>query len=293
MTKLDLRSTLLHWRLPFGFFLLPIFLFALVVNPTVEFWRLVLAFTAIHIFLYPASHAFNSWYDKDEHSIGLLKIPPPVTRSLFVSAWILDVLALGAGFMVGVFFGLCLTLYTLASKAYSWPPIRFKRHPISGWLGVGLVQGALTFVATAQGLAAPLPWTSGKLWLGVLISAVFLWAVYPMTQIYQHEEDARRGDQTISLKLGVRGTFVLSGGLMAVAGGLFILWFSQFQGFGAGLWFALTELPVGVYFIVWAFRSWNQPKNANFRGTMVLNLLASGMTNLFLLWEIFRIWRII
>ncbi len=293
MTNTPLRSTILHWRLPFGFFLLPIFLFAVVVSPPTDLWPLILAFVAIHLFLYPASHAFNSWYDKDEQSIGLLKTPPPVTRSLFLSAWILDALALTTAFFVSWLFGLCLTVYTLASKAYSWPPIRFKRLPISGWLGVGLIQGALTFFATAQGLGTPVAWTSGKLWLGVVIAAVFLWAVYPMTQIYQHEEDGLRGDQTISRKLGIRGTFVLSGLLMGLAGGLFFLWFFLYQGAGFAVLFLISEVPVAVYFTFWAMQCWKNPERANFRGTMVLNLLASGMTNLFFLWEILRIWRII
>ena len=292
MTNAAVRSTILHWRLPFGFFLLPIFLFALVVNPP-ALWRLILAFTAIHLFLYPASHAFNSWYDKDENSIGLLKTPPPVTKSLLVSAWILDGLALTTAFFVGWFFGVCLTVYTLASKAYSWPPIRFKRLPISGWLGVGLIQGALTFLATVQGLGTPTSWTSGKLWLGVVIAAVFLWAIYPMTQIYQHEEDGQRGDQTISRKLGIRGTFVLSGLLMALAGGLFVIWFFVYQGSSFAGWFLVSEVPVAAYFAAWARKCWKNPEKADFRGTMILNLLASGMTNLFFLWEILRVWRII
>ena len=34
------------------------------------------------------------------------------------------------------------------------------------------------------------------------------WRAYPMTQIFQHEED-KRGDETLSLKLGIKGTFLV------------------------------------------------------------------------------------
>ena len=38
-----------------------------------------------------------------------------------------------------------------------------------------------------------------------ILSSLLLFGSYPMTQIYQHEEDARRGDKTLSLKLGIQG----------------------------------------------------------------------------------------
>jgi 1,4-dihydroxy-2-naphthoate octaprenyltransferase len=269
--------------------LLPIYLFALVVNPVSDLFRLFLSFFVIHFLLYPASHAFNTWYDKDQESIGLLKSPPPVHRSLIVSAWVLDFLALLGAFVVGWFFGLCLVVYTLASKVYSWPATRFKRRPVAGWLGVGLVQGSLTFVAVVQGLGHPLPWNAPSLGLGALVAAFFLWGVYPMTQIYQHEEDSRRGDRTISLLVGVRGTFILSGLFLGVAVGLFFLWFLLYQAPGSAWLFALFEVPAFVFFSVWGVSAWRNPASADFTRAMILNLTASGATNLFLLWEILRV----
>ena len=288
MKNSALRSTFLHWRLPFAFFLLPIYLFALVVNPVSDLFKLFLSFFIIHFLLYPASHAFNTWYDKDQESIGLIKSPPPVHRSLIVSAWILDLLALTGAFFVGWFFGLCLSVYTLASKIYSWPAIRFKRRPVAGWLGVGLVQGTLTFAAVVQGLGNPLPWNSPSLWLGALVAAFFLWGVYPMTQIYQHAEDSRRGDRTISLLVGVRGTFVLSGLFLGAAVGLFFTWFFLYHAQGSAWLFVLCELPAFVFFSVWAVSAWKNPAAADFSRAMILNIAASGATNLFLLWEILR-----
>ncbi len=45
---------------------------------------------------------------------------------------------------------------------------------------------------------------------GILCTLV-LWANYPMTQIYQHDEDFKRGDITLSYRLGIKGTFVFTG----------------------------------------------------------------------------------
>jgi 1,4-dihydroxy-2-naphthoate octaprenyltransferase len=47
-----------------------------------------------------------------------------------------------------------------------------------------------------------------------LLSTCLLLGSYPMTQIYQHEEDARRGDKTFSLLLGIKETFIFTAVIM-------------------------------------------------------------------------------
>ncbi len=283
MFAASLRSTLVHLRLPFSFFLLPIFLFgvhaARAVNP-LKAWS---AFFIIHFLLYPASHAFNTWYDRDEGAIGGLASPPPVHGSLAWAAWILDVLALAASWFLGWFFFVCMGLYTLGSKLYSWKVTRIKRRPVAGWIGVGLVQGALTFVAVAQSICTPRSWEDPHLWASVLAAALFLWGVYPMTQIYQHEEDARHGDLTLSRLVGVRGTFLISGGFLAAAVGLFVTLFVLEAGWGRALLFVGLQTPTLVYFLWWAWAVWKDPSRADFRRTMGLNVLASGLMNVFFL----------
>jgi len=277
-----LRSTLVHLRIPFSFFLLPIFLFGLVVGH-VEVWRAWAGFFIIHFLLYPASHAFNTWYDRDEQAIGLLETPPPVHRTLVWAAWILDALALGSAWFLGWVFFVCLTLYTLGSKLYSWKVTRLKRRPLAGWLGVGIVQGALTYVGVVQGLGAPREWTDPLVWGGAITAALFLWGVYPMTQIYQHEEDARHGDMTISRFVGIRGTFVLSAVFLALAVGAFVTLFVLSRGWPTAWLFVGLQTPTLVYFLWWGWRVWKDPTKADFRRTMGLNLLASGLMNLFFL----------
>lgn len=277
------RSTLLHLRLPFSFFLLPIFLFGLLEGHSIDPTRAWAAFFIIHFFLYPASHAFNTWYDRDEGAIGLLSAPPPVHPSLVWAAWVLDALALGSAWFLGWWFFGCLVAYTLGSKLYSWKVTRWKKKPIAGWLGVGIVQGSLTFVAVVQGLGQPRPWTDPILWLGMATAALFLWGVYPITQVYQHEEDARHGDLTMSRLVGIRGTFGLSAGFLGAAVAAFVVLFVGEKGWPTALRFVGLQAPTLAYFLWWAVAVWKDPSRADFRRTMGLNLLASGLMNFFFL----------
>ena len=130
------RSTFLHLRIPFSFFLLPIFLFATfqvdAIN-TIRFWFL---FAILHLFIYPASNGYNSYFDKDESSIGGLENPPEIKKDLIIWASLFDLLGLGLSLFLGwQVFGLLL-FYVLASRAYSHPSIKLKRYPVAGLLVV-------------------------------------------------------------------------------------------------------------------------------------------------------------
>ena len=277
------RSTLVHLRLPFSFFLLPIFLFGVLGSQGADPAKVWVAFFIIHFLLYPASHAFNTWYDRDEGAIGGLKLPPPVHPSLIWAAWVLDALALGSAWFLGPVFFISLVLYTLGSKSYSWKITRLKKRPIAGWLGVGVVQGALTFVAVAQSVGTPHSWTDPWLWTGALTAALFLLGVYPMTQIYQHEEDARHGDLTLSRLVGIRGSFLLSAGFLGAAVASFAVRFLILSGWPKVFLFLGILTPALGYFLWWAAAVWKDPAKADFKRTMGLNLLASGLMILFFL----------
>ena len=275
-------STLIHLRLPFSLFLLPIFLFGLFMNPAAAgpAWS---AFLIIHLLVYPASHAYNTWYDRDEQPIGLIETPPPVHVSLIWTAWLLDAAALVWSWFVGPLFFAAMVLYTLGSKLYSWRVTRWKKRPFAGWLGVGLVQGSLTYVAVVQGLGQPLPWNDACVWGGAVTAALFLWGVYPLTQVYQHEEDARHGDLTISRLVGIRGTFVLSAVFLGAAMAGFEALFLPIKGWTTAVLLLALQAPTLGYFLWWARGVWTDPARADFRRTMGMNTLASGLMNLFFL----------
>src|SRR3954469_16180666 len=93
------KSTLLHLRIPFSYFLLPVYLFAVSVSPNITEKRLLWVFIILHLLLYPASNGFNSYFDKDEKSIGGLKNPPPVQKGLYWTSLLLDMVAVVVGFI--------------------------------------------------------------------------------------------------------------------------------------------------------------------------------------------------
>ena len=277
---MSLRDIWLHLRVPFSFFLLPVFWFALSQSPQPDTGRTWAVLLIIHLLLYPASHAYNSYYDKDEESIGLLATPPPVDRTLWGVAWGLDAFALVLGAWVGWPFVGYLLVYGFISKAYSNDRIRLKKYPVLSWLLVGSCQGGLTFLATYQAInqVSIATLMQPHLLLAALICSLNILAIYPITQVYQHAEDGRRGDMTMSRWLGIRGTFwctALIFGLAMV--GFFVFFRGQAPFYGL----QLCLLPATLFFIVWYRRVHQNPAAANYRSAMRMTLLAGIGLNLF------------
>lgn len=283
-----MRNILLHLRIPFSVFLLPVFLFALSQTglsgdgATSRAWW---AFLVIHLLLYPASNAYNSYYDKDEGSIGMLETPPPVSLGLLAAAWILDIAAIIITWWVGLGtpFVLYLIIYGAISKAYSHPAIRLKKFPLASWLVVGLFQGAFTYLATVQVIsqAEVIDLLSIKNLLPALICTSNLWAVYPLTQVYQHEEDARRGDLTYSRLVGIEGTFLNAAVFFTLSFAGFLYYFMHFGEGSSLITLTLCMGPVLGYFGYWWVLVRRNADAANFRHTMRMNVLASLGLNLF------------
>jgi hypothetical protein len=280
-----MKNVILHLRLPFSVFLLPVFLFALSQAPAVDAARAGWAFLIIHFFLYPASNAYNSYYDKDEGSIGLLETPPPVSRELLLTAWALDLIALLMAFVanLGLPFIVYLFIYGTISKVYSHPRVRLKKYPVLSWLVVGLFQGGLTYLATMQVVSGMN--VSGLLDLRHLLPALIctsnLWAVYPLTQVYQHEEDALRGDLTFSRLVGIEGTFLNAALFFTFSFAGFLYYFLQFGTYNTLFILTLCMGPVLGYFGMWWWKVRQNPAEANFRHTMRMNVLASLGLNVF------------
>ncbi|TAF78765.1 MAG: ubiquinone biosynthesis protein UbiA [Runella slithyformis] len=271
-----MKNILLHLRLPFSFFLLPIYLFALSqvlhINTAKAWW----VFFILHFLLFPASNAFNSYYDKDEGSIGLLENPPPVSKGLLYTAWLFDLVAIFFGyFFVTNWFSIYLIAYIVVSRAYSHPLVRLKKYPIVSWLLVTLFQGALTYWAVYEAVGGSM---DNAQWLPAFICTSNLLAIYPITQVYQHAEDAQRGDLTMSRVLGIRGTFLNALFWLGLSGIAFFVFFQNILHF-----FLLAGVlsPLMVFFSVWMWRVWQNEKAADFKSTMILNLLASLCLNLF------------
>lgn len=271
-----MKDALKLLRIPFSVYLMPVFWFALSTQPGFEPWRAVAVFLILHLLVYPASNGYNSYFDRDEGSIGGLKHPPRVTQSLFWLVVAFDCLAVLTGAWLEGAFAVCILVYLLVSKAYSYDKIRLKKYPLLSTLVVVVFQGAFTYLTVQVGLGlAPdvILRPDNLLFAGV--SSLFLCGSYPLTQIYQHTEDARRGDRTLSLLLGIRGTLVFAAASLLLASTLLLLAYLQEQQFRNIYIFLICTAPVLAFFTYWCVKIHKDRSQANFENTMRMNQISS------------------
>ncbi|MEM6644603.1 MAG: UbiA family prenyltransferase [Bacteroidota bacterium] len=280
------KSTLLHLRVPFSFFLLPVFLLACASASTYSWPDLLLCFFILHLLVYPASNGYNSYFDKDEQSIGGLKHPPKVSKELYQVSILLDLIALILSLLISLEFTLMVLIYGLVSKAYSHPAIRLKKQPILGWLAAGIFQGYFTFLLSIMAMES-IRFTDTLIiayQLPAILTTVLLLGSYPMTQVYQHEEDEKRGDRTISRLLGILGTFHFTAIAFALASAGFFYYFSTSYSLLSSILFLVFLAPVLIFFGVWYMKVRSDRLAADHTNTMRLNLISSLMLNAFFIY---------
>ena len=233
-------------------------------------------FVVLHLLAYPASNGYNSYYDRDEGSIGGLRRPPQVSPELLHLVWLFDALAVVGGWLLSPLFAALVAVYLLISKAYSYEGIRLKKYPLLSTLVVVVFQGAFTFVMTQVGVGVAFPTIlAPDNLLLALVSTLFLCGSYPLTQVYQHHEDRQRGDRTLSLVLGIRGTFVFAAvGLLLGAGLLAAVYWQRGEPRNV-LIFLTATAPVVLLFGRWAVRAWHDAAAADFDHTMRMNQVSS------------------
>lgn len=284
------RSTLQLLRIPFSFFLLPVYLFALSQVKDLNPGRALLIFVIWHLLVYPASNGYNSYMDRDTGPIGGLKAPPLPTPWLFRLTLSMDVLAVVLGCLVSPLFAGCCLAYILASRAYSYRGLRLKRFPWLGYLTVVVFQGAVVFFATYHGISGNL--TLEVPLLPVCASSLLIGGFYPLTQVYQHEADARDGVRTVSAVLGYSGTFIFCGLVYILGFGILAQYFTQIHQVKRFLSIQVYFLPVLIYFIAWFSAVRRDHHKADHVHTMRMNWLAASAANAafgtLLIWSCFE-----
>jgi 1,4-dihydroxy-2-naphthoate octaprenyltransferase len=207
------------------------------------------------------------------------------TKQLFYVSVVMDAVAVLLSLFLSIVFAAGVLLYVLASRAYSYRGIRLKKYPVIGFLTVFVFQGALVFLLSYHA-AAYYPIAEVPL-LPLVLSSLLIGALYPLTQIYQHEEDHRDGVITISYLLGKRATFLFSMGLfLGATAGMYLL----FQQQGKPNYFflyLLYLLPVVLFFLYWMSRVWRDGKAADFKNSLRMNLLSTLCTTAFFVTLIF------
>jgi len=231
----------------------------------------IVVFLILHLLVYPASNGYNSYCDKDEESIGGLEKPPVVNEYLIYLVVAFDILAVVCSVFLNLSFAIAILAYLLVSKAYSWPTIRLKKFPIASTAIVTLFQGAFTYYMVVLGIEGSFEWSTNYV-LPAIVSTLFLAGSYPITQIYQHSEDGRRGDRTLSIMLGIKGTFFFAATMFVLASVLMAYWLQDL--IAIGIYFVVTA-PVGMFFSKWMLNSLKNREAVNFSNTMRMNKISS------------------
>lgn len=271
-------SFLILLRIPFSFYLLPVFLFAVSFAPSINIERTIHLFIILHLLVYPASNGFNSYNDKDKTSIGGLKNPPPPNVWLLVASMVLNIAAIAYSYWINPLLCLIVTAYILVSIAYSWKPIRLKKYPIISFVTVIIFQGFVSYALTylfCQEVNYLETLDQPNFLMPAIVSSLMVAGAYPMTQVYQHQADAQSGDLTLSRMLGIKGTFEFSGAmnlLVFLAMAYFLTNTNQSHLFYLFIIFIFPPLS---FFLWWFNKVKQNPKAANFRYTMILNKISS------------------
>jgi 1,4-dihydroxy-2-naphthoate octaprenyltransferase len=270
----NVKSLFVHLRLHFQLLLAPVFLWGWLVAGGGLRASVLLAFVSFHVFLYSGATAFNSYYDRDVGPVGGLEHPPQVVPALLPFSLAVQAIGWLLAFFVNLPFWLAYGAFVALSFAYSYPRVRLKAHTLTSLAVVGFGQGALAFLAAWAAVRGEM----GSAWsldgaLGAASAVLLILALYPLTQLYQIDEDATRGDRTVVVAWGPGRSFVLALAC-TVAGGILMLTLLA-RRFGAvdtllvglGLFAQLASLAW------WARRFDARQVLANYRRVMRLNVL--------------------
>jgi 1,4-dihydroxy-2-naphthoate octaprenyltransferase len=112
----------------------------------------------------------------------------------------------------------------LLSVAYSHPTPRWKGRPILSLLVVAFGQGAIAFASGWLVSSASPELLFGSLSgaLGLAVATLITVGFYPLTQLYQIDEDRARGDRTFAVAFGPNTSFDFALACLGV-GGLMLL----------------------------------------------------------------------
>ena len=271
------RSTLQLLRFHFSIFLMPVFWFALSQIISINWVNAGLAFFILHFLVYPASNGYNSFMDRDTGSIGGIENPLQPTKELYQVTITMNVIAILLALIISKIFAACIALYVLFSVLYSYRKIRLKQYPFLGYAIVIIFQGAFTFYMVKHGCSDQQSLLVSP--IGMIAASLLIGSFYPLTQIYQHKQDAADGVRTISSVLGYKGTFVFCLIMMFLASIFLALYFALNLELNLFILTQITMSPILIYFLWWMKKVWKDTANANFKNTMRMNVVASICSN--------------
>lgn len=277
-TLQELGSVIAHLRLPLQLTLAPLYLWGLFGAGGGWSLSTVGAFIAVQVFLYGGTTLYNSYYDRDEGPIAGMEhpLPLPPWALPFSLAW--QVVGLLIAAAVSAPLGVFYLVYAAAGMLYSHPRPRLKARPYVSAALIFFLQGVGGVLAGwLAGGQAPITLLSARFVLMALVAACTTIGLYPLTQIYQVDEDAARGDRTLAMMLGPRRSFLFALAMFVVAAIAGVL---ALNGLGRPLDGALLAggyLALGALTAAVGAQFARQPLLVNFR-RLVFVQFAGGIT---------------
>lgn len=201
--KSEFWHFIVHLRLHYQFLILSGgFLLPLLLIEEVIWSEYIYQFLVVYICLFGGATAYNSYWDKDEGAIGGLRNPPKMTKWMWIASLLLQLV----GFILILPFGWTQQgLYVLSFFlfwAYSSPLARWKGDPHLSILAIAVSTGTNSFLMGTIAAGGTVEVTTILLAIGV---SMILVSLYPISQVYQIDEDQKRGDHTFAARYGLRG----------------------------------------------------------------------------------------
>ncbi len=151
--------------------------------------------------------ALNSAFDRDDGDVAYLRQPPPVPTGLRWFAGVLMLLGALLTWSLPLPYRAAYFACVVMSVLYSVPPFRLKAVGGADWLINMLGFGVATPFAGWALSGRPF---GGSIALVIWSFCPLFAALYPLTQLYQMDEDLARGDRTLVLRLGTRRSLAVA-----------------------------------------------------------------------------------
>jgi len=204
----EITHFIIHLRLHYQLLILSGgFLLGGFIAGEMDFWQYLLQFFNVHVLLFGGATAYNSYWDKDTGPIGGLKNPPVMSRWMHPVSLGLMFAGLLLAFPVGTLYAFIFLLSLVLFWLYSTPHARWKGGPILSLIAIGVSTGLNSVLL---GILAAGGAISATGLLSAAGATFILLSLYPVSQIFQMEEDRKRQDMTFAIRYGGGGFFKLS-----------------------------------------------------------------------------------